>query len=58
MREHVAEVVNVAILPKAIGGDAVTVDKKGEEDEHCSHGAMHPRLSVFLAELEQELESS
>ena len=50
-RPSVTELVDVALLPKAIGGDKVTVDENGEEDETCTRGAGHPRLSEFLQEL-------
>ena len=52
--EEVAAVIDdIAMLPKAIGGAAVSVDEEtGEEDVHCSRGASHPRLSAFLESLE------
>ena len=50
MRKHalVMDLVDVAILPKAIGGDATSVDKDGKEDETCTLGVEHPTLSAFL----------
>ena len=47
------EVVDVATLPKAIGGDAVTVDEEtGEEDERCCRGFEFPAVSAFVKGLE------
>ena len=51
--EEVTDVVDVALLPKAIGGDAVSVDEDGEEDETCVRGFHHQRLSELLKGLEQ-----
>ena len=50
LRKHasVLHLVDVAILPKAIGGDAKSVDKDGKEDETCTLGVEHPTLSAFL----------
>lgn len=51
--EAVTSCVEVAMLPKAIGGDAVTIDKEtDEEDDTCTRGAKHMKLSEFLATLE------
>ena len=43
---------DAAMLPKAVGGDAVTVGEDGEEDERCSKGAKHSSLATMLRELE------
>ena len=50
LRKHasVLHLVDVAILPKAIGGDATSVDNDGKEDETCTLGVEHPTLSAFL----------
>ena len=50
LRKHalVADTVDVTILPKAIGGDATSVDKDGKEDETCTLGVEHLTLSAFL----------
>ncbi len=55
LRKHalVADTVDVKILPKAIGGDATSVDKDGKEDETCTLGAEHTTLSTFLKGLEE-----
>ena len=42
------EVVDVAMLPKAIGGDAVSVDEDGKEDATYTLGVGHPTWSEFL----------
>ena len=49
-RASVLDVVDVAMLPKAIGGDATSVDNDGKEDETCTLGVEHPTLSAFLKE--------
>ena len=52
-RESITSSVDVAILPKAIGGVTVAVDEEtGEEDEMCCRGVKFPRLSAFLRGLE------
>ena len=50
LRKHasVLDLVDVAILPKAIGGDATSVDNESKEDETCTLGVEHPTLSAFL----------
>ena len=50
LRKHasVMDLVDVAMLPKAIGGDATSVGKDGKEDETCTLGVEHPTLSAFL----------
>ena len=47
----VTDLVDVAMLPKSIGGDRVSVDEDRNEDEHFARGVGHPSLSVFLGEL-------
>ena len=44
----VTEVVDVAKLPRAIGGDAVSFDKDGKEDDTYTLGVEHPTWSEFL----------
>ena len=47
------DVVDVADLPKALGGDAVTVNKEtGEEDETCCQGVEFPAWSAMRGEIE------
>ena len=50
LRKHASfiDLVDVTILPKAIGGDATSFDKNGKEDETCTLGVDHPTLSDFL----------
>ena len=50
LRKHasVMDLVDVAMLPKAIGGDATTAGKDGKEDETCTLGVEHPTWSAFL----------
>ena len=54
LRAHalVTGTVDVSMLPKAIGGDAVSFDEDGKEDERCSRGFDQPSMSKFLAGLE------
>ena len=44
----VTALVDVAMLPKAIGGNAVSQDEEGNEDEGFSRGVGHPTISEFL----------
>ena len=53
-QESVTRAVDVALLPKAIGGNAVTVGEDRKEDERCSRGQGQPRLSAFLSGLALE----
>ena len=50
LRKHasVLDLIDIAILPKAIGGDATSVDKDGKEDETCTLDVGHPTWSAFL----------
>ena len=50
LRKHalVMDLIDIAILPKAIGGDATSVDKDGKEDETCTLGVKQPTWSAFL----------
>ena len=50
LRKHasVMDLVDIAILPKAIGGDAISFDKNGKEDETCTLGVEHLTWSAFL----------
>ena len=43
--------VDIANLPKAIGGGAISFDENGKEDETCTQGVRHPTLSEFLKSL-------
>ena len=49
----VMDLVDIVILPKAIGGDATSVDNDGKEDETCSLGVDYPTLSAFLQGFEE-----
>ena len=55
LRKHasVMDLVDVAMLPKAIGGDATTAGKDGKEDETCTLGVEHPTWSAFLKGLKR-----
>ena len=46
------KIVDVSVLPKQLGGNAVSVDENGEEDERCTRGVEKPSLSAFLRGLE------
>ena len=46
-----ASLVDVALLPKAIGGDASSIDEKGEEDERCVRGFKFPSVNDYVASL-------
>ena len=50
LRKHasIVDLIDIAILPKAIGGDALSVGKDGKEDETCTLGLEHPTLSAFV----------
>ena len=54
LHEHasVVDIVEIANLPKAIGGEAVSVDEDGNEDETYTRGVGQPTLSEFLKRLE------
>ena len=47
-RASVSDLVDVAMLPKAIGGDAVSKGPDDKEDETYTLGIGHPTLSAFL----------
>ena len=53
VRQHVElnNLVDWSSLPKAIGGDKVSVDEDGKVDETCSRGRGHVSLSAFLDQL-------
>ena len=53
LREHasVMDLVDIAILPKAIGGDATSFGTDGKEDETCTLDVGHPTWSAFLKRL-------
>ena len=50
--ESVIAVVDVSILPKAIGGQACSIDDQGNEDGRNVRGVECPKLSAFMEELE------
>ncbi len=44
--------VDITMLPKAIGGDAISTDKEsGKEDERCCLGVDHLSISAFVKSL-------
>ena len=49
----VTDAVNMAMLPKAIGGEAVCVDEDGAEDENCCRGFAHVKILAFMSEFEE-----
>ena len=55
LRKHasIVDLIDIAILPKAIGGDAASVGDDGKEDETCTLGVEHSTLSAFLKGLEE-----
>ena len=53
-RASITGLVEVALLPKAIGGDAVSKDEDGKEDETCTRNMKHPALTEFLEALTEE----
>lgn len=55
LRKHapIADLVDVAILPKVIGGEAVSVDADGKVDESKTRGVDHLTLSAFLKGFEE-----
>ena len=50
LRKHasITDLFDIAMLPKAIGGDAISVGKDGKEDETCTLDVEFPTLSAFL----------
>ena len=49
LQQPVTDLLDVAMLPAAIGGDATSFDDKdGEADEHYSRGVAHPSLTEFF----------
>ena len=50
-RASIAELVDIAILPKSIGGEAVSVDADGNEDENNVRGVEQPTMSALLEKL-------
>ena len=47
-QEAVTNVVDVAMLPKAIGGSAVSIDEEGKEDERCCLGGGRKTIAEAL----------
>ena len=48
LQHPVTDLLDVAMLPAAIGGDATSFDdENGEADEHYSRGVAHPSLMEF-----------
>ena len=50
--DAVTSLVDVALLPKAIGGDASSIAENGEEDERCVRGFKFPSVNDYVACLE------
>ena len=44
----VSKLLDISVLPGAIGGGATSLDANGEVDETCSRGVCHPTLSEFF----------
>ena len=55
--ESVTSIVDVAQLPKSIGGDLVTIDEDGKEDERCCRGVKQPKVWAFVKQFEDENKS-
>ena len=51
--ESVATAVDVAMLPKSIGGTKVSTDKHGVGDATYSRGIAHPSVTALLAAFAQ-----
>ena len=51
-RASVTDIVEVEMLPKAIGGEAVFMTVDGNEDETCTIGIVWKTLSEYLGDLE------
>ena len=50
--ESITKLVDISILPKAIGGDAAHVNEEtGEEDVYYCRGVTFPKLSMLLKRL-------
>ena len=50
-RASITELVDIALLPKSIGGEAVSVDADGHEDKNNVRGVEHSPLSALLEKL-------
>ena len=49
LQQPVTDLLDVAMLPAAIGGDATSFDEEdGKADEHYSRGVAHPSLMEFF----------
>ena len=48
---NITALIDVALLPKAIGGNAVSIDEDGREDETYTRGVGHARVSAMLKRL-------
>ena len=49
----ITDVVDVSMLPKAIGGNRVTIDEEGIEDESCWRGFNHLSLSEYIRNISE-----
>ena len=52
---EITDVLDLATMPKSIGGDAVSIRKDGTEDERCVCDVKHPTISAMLSGIEDEL---
>ena len=53
-QESVTKLLDISLLPKSIGGDAVSVDDEtGEKDERCVRGWKHLTVSAFVRALKE-----
>ena len=46
-QQPVTDLLDIEMLPAAIGGDSTSFDENGEADEHYSRGVPHPSLMEF-----------
>ena len=51
----IADLLDIKMLPAAIGGDATSFDESGGADEHYSRGVAHPSVMEFSEDLGRAL---
>ena len=51
----VTAVVEIAVLPKAIGGEAISIREDGKEDETYTRGVEHPTWSALVKSVQQTI---
>ena len=47
----ITDLLDVEMLPAAIGGNATSFDEEGKADEHYSSGVVHPSVIEFCERL-------